>query len=52
MNATRSLSVLAFATKHPRTRIALTHWLGLVKAARWANANEVQAGFSKAKVFS
>lgn len=45
-------TVLAFAAKHPRTRVALTHWLTLVKAAQWANTNEVQASFSKAKVLN
>ncbi|MGF1548994.1 MAG: type II toxin-antitoxin system HigB family toxin [Sphingomonadaceae bacterium] len=42
-------TLAAFWEKHPATRASLLHWIGVVKAAEWKNAAEVQAGFSKAK---
>ena len=38
-----------FWEKHPETKASLTHWIGVVKAADWKKANDVQAAFSKAK---
>jgi mRNA interferase HigB len=42
----------AFAAAHPKSRASLAHWIGLAKAAEWANAGEVQRSFSKAKVLN
>jgi len=45
-------TLASFAEKHPETRASLAHWLGVAKAAAWANSAEVQAAFSKAKVLN
>jgi len=41
-----------FGEKHPQARASLAHWFSVAKAAAWANAGEVQASFSKAKVLN
>lgn len=43
---------MAFADRHPATRASLTHWQSVTKAAKWTNAAEAQAAFSKAKALS
>lgn len=45
-------TVIAFVAKHPETRASLFHWVGIAKAAEWANTGEVQLSFSKAKVLN
>jgi len=45
-------TVVAFAAKHPETRASLSHWVGIAKAAEWANTGEVQQSFSEAKVLN
>lgn len=45
-------TLVAFWEKHPETRASLVHWLNVTKAADWANVNDVQAAFSKAKALN
>ena len=45
-------TLVAFGERHPETRASLAHWMSVTKAASWANAVEVQAGFSKAKALN
>lgn len=43
---------MAFWEKHPESKTSLTHWQNVAKAAIWANTNEVQGAFSKAKALN
>ena len=45
-------TVMDFWTVHPETKASLLHWLHVVKAAKWKNANQVQAALSKAKALN
>ena len=45
-------TAMAFWELHPETKPSLLHWLHVVKAAQWHNANDVQAAFSKAKALN
>lgn len=45
-------TVMAFRERHPEIRASLLHWLQVAREARWANANEIQAAFSKAKALN
>lgn len=42
----------AFAQRHPAAKASLTHWQHVAKASSWANADDVQRAFSKAKVLN
>ena len=42
-------NIVAYFTKHPLTRVSLTHWLVVAENAAWSSTNEVIAVFSKAK---
>jgi mRNA interferase HigB len=42
-------TVLDYAAKHPTATAALSHWLTVVKEARWATTAEAAEAFSKAK---
>ncbi len=44
-------TLAAFGERHPAAA-SLGHWQSVTKAANWANAAEVQAAFSKAKVLN
>jgi len=41
-----------FGDRHPAVKASLAHWVSVARAAAWANANEVQASFSKAKALN
>ena len=43
---------MEFWEKHPESKASLTHWQNVAKAATWANTNEVQGAFSKAKALN
>ena len=45
-------TLTAFWQKHPETQAPLKHWSSIVKAASWANPNDVQATFPKTKVLN
>lgn len=45
-------NLAAFVAEHPEARASLTHWQALAKAAKWANASDVQRAFSKAKALN
>ena len=41
-----------YAKKHSKTKASLAHWISVARSAAWADANEVQKSFSKAKVLN
>jgi mRNA interferase HigB len=45
-------TLAGFCEKHPDAGASLEHWSLVVKAADWANSNDVQATFPKAKVLN
>ncbi|HEX3675243.1 MAG TPA: type II toxin-antitoxin system HigB family toxin [Rhizomicrobium sp.] len=45
-------TLAAFWGRHPETRVPLSHWLNIAKAAQWATMAEVQRSFPKAKALN
>lgn len=45
-------TLLRFMEEHPEARPAVERWHAIVKAARWASMNDIQAAFSGAKVLN
>ena len=44
--------LIAFAGKHPETKVSLDRWHALVKAAHWVSTDEIQKAAPKAKVLN
>lgn len=45
-------TLLRFADRHPEARPAAERWHAIVKGARWASMDDIQAAFSGAKVLN
>jgi mRNA interferase HigB len=45
-------TLVEYWARHPATKPALTHWLAVAKASSWADPQQVQATFGKAKVLN
>lgn len=40
--------ILSFQEKHPRSRVSLDEWLGVIKKANWHNLIELRSTFNSA----
>lgn len=45
-------TIAAFGERHPQARPSLAHWVSVTRAAHFANAQDVQSAFSKAKALN